>query len=159
VDLDIQKEIYRYDTLKLDELKLKETKEGYLVGNAIATRTGVFEYRKADGSIQRELRLPEDVFSKDTLDSFKLLPITDNHPEGFVNADNAKDLSIGTTGEDVKVQDSYIITPLKITDKKAVNIAKSGKRGLSYGYTVNLVKQDGVYKGEKYDYIQKNIRG
>ncbi len=157
MDLDLN--VCRFDTLKFDEIKLKETKEGYLVGNAIATRTGVFQYRKADGSIQRELRLPEDVFSQDTIDSFKLLPITDNHPTEFVNADNAKELSVGITGEDVKVKDSYLVTSLKITDAAAVNTSKGGKRGLSYGYTVNLVKQDGVYKGEKYDYIQKNIRG
>lgn len=157
MDLDLN--VCRFDTLKFDEIKLKETKEGYLVGNAIATRTGVFQYRKADGSIQRELRLPEDVFSQDTIDSFKLLPITDNHPAEFVNADNAKALSVGITGEDVKVKDSYLVTSLKITDAAAVNTSKGGKRGLSYGYTVNLVKEDGVYKGEKYDYIQKNIRG
>lgn len=158
MDLDLN--VCRFDTIKSDEIKLTETKEGYLVGNAIATRTGVFQYRKADGSIQRELRLPEDVFSQDTIDSFKLLPITDNHPTEFVNADNAKALSVGITGEDVKqFNDSYLLTPLKITDKSAVNTTKGGKRGLSYGYTVDLVKQDGVYKGEKYDYIQKNIRG
>lgn len=153
-------EAIRYDNFNLDEVKLTKTPEGYLEGYAIATRTGVFNYMKADGSIQRELRLADEVFKDDTINSFKLLPITDGHPqEEEVNADNAKELAVGFTGEDIKRQDSYLLTKLKITDKKVIDAINSGKRGLSYGYKVELVKKDGVYNGEKYDYVQTNIKG
>lgn len=147
----------RYDNI--DNIKLTKTPEGYLEGYAITTRTGVFKYMKADGSIQRELRLADEVFKDDAINSFKLLPITDEHPQEEVNADNAKELAIGFTGEDIKRQDSYLLTKLKITDKKTIDAINSGKRGLSYGYKVNLVKKDGVYNGEKYDYVQTNIKG
>ena len=152
-------ETIRYDNFNLDDVKLTRTSEGYLEGYAIATRTGVFNYMKADGSIQRELRLAEEVFKEDAINSFKLLPITDDHPQEEVNADNAKELAVGFTGEDIKRQDSYLLTKLKITDKKVIDAINSGKRGLSYGYKVTLVKKDGVYNGEKYDYIQTNIKG
>jgi uncharacterized protein len=152
-------ETIRYDNFNLDEVKLSKTPEGYLEGYAIATRTGVFSYMKADGSIQKELRLPDEVFKEDAINSFKLLPITDDHPQEEVNSDNSKELAVGFTGEDIKRQDSYLLTKLKITDKKAIDAINSGKRGLSYGYKVNLIKKDGVYKGEKYDYVQTNIKG
>tara|TARA_R110002012_G_scaffold215674_6_gene386742 strand:- start:11459 stop:12547 length:1089 start_codon:yes stop_codon:yes gene_type:complete len=147
----------RYDNI--DNIKLTKTPEGYLEGYAITTRTGVFKYMKADGSIQRELRLDDEVFKDDAINSFKLLPITDDHPQEEVNADNAKELAIGFTGEDIKRQDSYLLTKLKITDKKAIDAINSGKRGLSYGYKVNLVKKDGIHNGERYDYVQTNIKG
>lgn len=154
------KNVIRYDNFNLDEVKITRTPEGYLEGYAIATRTGVFSYMKADGSIQRELRIPAEVFQKDAINSFKMLPITDEHPDEGVNADNAKELAVGFTGEDVKRKDdSFLLTKLKITDKKAIDAINSGKRGLSYGYNVDLVKEDGIHNGEKYDYVQTNIRG
>lgn len=154
-------EVVRYDQQNLDSLKLKETPEGFLEGFAVATRVGVFQYQRADGSIQREFRPPEEVFNEDSINSFKMLPITDNHPDEMVNADNAKELSIGFTGQEIKkIDEQYMAPYLKITDKKAVQNAKQGlKKGLSWGYKVNLVKKDGIYKGERYDYIQTNIRG
>lgn len=152
-------QVLRFDEINLDELKLTETPEGFLEGYAIATRTGVFSYRRADGSIQRELRTEEEVFNQDAIDSFKMKPITNDHPDDMVNIDNASDLSVGMTGQEIKRIDNYLAPFIKITDKKAVQDAKSGKRGLSFGYKVNLVKKDGVFKGERYDYVQTNIRG
>lgn len=152
-------QVLRFDEINLDQLKLTETPEGFLEGYAIATRTGVFSYRRADGSIQKELRTDEEVFNQDAIDSFKMKPITNNHPEDMVNIDNASELSVGMTGQDIKKIDNYLAPFIKITDKKAVQDAKSGKRGLSFGYKVTLVKKDGVFKGERYDYVQTNIRG
>ena len=152
-------EAVRYDNLNLDEGKLTKTDEGYLEGFAVATRTGVFNYIRADGSIQRELRLPEEVFKEDAINSFKMLPITNDHPKQEVNADNVKELSVGYTGEEIKKQDNFLVTKLKITDKTAIEQINGGKRGLSYGYKVNLVKKDGIYKGERYDHVQTGIKG
>lgn len=152
-------EVIRYDNSSLDNIRLNKTDEGYLEGYAIATRTGVFQYVRADGTIQRELRLPEEVFKEDAINSFKLLPITNNHPQDEVNAENVTQLAVGYTGEDVRRKDNYLMTKLKITDKKTIDQIKSGKKGLSYGYKVSLVKKDGVYNGEQYDYVQTNIKG
>jgi len=152
-------EAIRYDNLNLDNAGLTKTDEGYLEGYAVATRTGVFNYMRADGSVQRELRLPEEVFKDDAVNSLKMLPITNDHPEEEVNADNVKQLSVGYTGEEIKKQDNFLVTKLKITDKNTIEQINAGKRGLSYGYKVNLIKKDGVYKGERYDHVQTDIKG
>jgi len=151
--------VNRFDNISINDLKLKETAEGYLEGYAVSTRTGVFPYRSTDGSIHYEARFPEDVFHEDAINSLKMMPIVDNHPKNDVNADSAKELSVGMTGQDVKRIDSYVAPYLKITDSKAVEGVKNkSKAGLSWGYTVDLIKESGIYKGERYDYIQKNIR-
>lgn len=150
--------MYRFDEVSLDEYKLKETPEGYLEGFAIATRVGVFSYMKSDGSIQKEFRPAEEVFNQDSIDSFKLKPITDEH-KGVVSVDNIKEVLIGITGQEIKQDNSYLAPFVKFTDKEAITKIKSGKQGLSFGYTVELEKQDGMYNGERYDYVQRNIRG
>src|SRR5210317_192489 len=105
----------RYDQAELVG-KISKTDEGYLRGSAIVTRTGVFDYLNADGSIRRELRHPDHVFSKDSLSSLKMIPVTNNHPdERMVNAQNADRLSIGQTGESVAVDGRYVIASMTIT--------------------------------------------
>ena len=151
--------VIRYDNFNFDDVKLKKTSDGYLEGHAIITRVGVFTYINPDGSTRKELRTPEEVFKKDAMDSFKLLPMTDDHPQEIVNSDNYKELSIGYTGEDVKKDGDYLISNLKITHNDSINQILNGKRGLSCGYTTDLVKKDGIHNGESYDYIQTNIRG
>jgi hypothetical protein len=70
------------------------TDEGYIRADAIVTRVGVLTYRNKDGTLRRELRHPDDVFSAESLASLKLIPVTNEHPPGrLVNADNAKELS------------------------------------------------------------------
>lgn len=151
--------INRFDNISIDELKMTETQEGYLEGFAIATRVGVFTYMKSDGTVQKEFRPPEEVFNEDSINSFKMIPITDEH-RGLINAKNAKQVQVGITGQEFKKDDNYLAPFIKIFDKEIISQIKiNGKRGLSFGYTVELEKADGIYDGEKYDYIQRNIRG
>ena len=42
--------------------RAQRTPQGFLRAPAWVTRVGVFPYRRADGTVQRELRLPEEVF-------------------------------------------------------------------------------------------------
>lgn len=67
---------------RLDSLPLNQTyftPEGYLIDRPILTRTGIFEYQNKDGSIRRELRLPEDVFDVESLKSYKGKPVIISH--------------------------------------------------------------------------------
>lgn len=136
------------------------TEEGYIRGEAIVTRTGVFIYHNPDGSIRRELRHPDEVWNEESISSMESIPITNNHPEEkLVSSKNFKDLVIGYTGQDIKKDGDYIIASLVIADQDGVDWIKNQKRReLSLGYTVDLYKEDGIYKDEPYDYIQKNIR-
>lgn len=138
--------------------KMKQTPEGYIAGNAIVTRTGVFEYINADGTKRLELRHPDEVLKPESLDTLKLKPVTNDHPNEVVNVNNADKYSVGSIGETVVVEDGNIAVTFTVTNKDAVKaIQGKRKRELSLGYTLDLVKEDGVYNGEVYTHRQTNI--
>jgi len=140
--------------------RVAKTPEGYLRGDAIITRTGVFHYQNADGSIRRELRHPDDVFSKASLDSFKMLPITKGHPtDQIVSAGNARELAVGFLGENLVIDGAFLIAPLTVTHADAIAAIDAGQRALSCGYSVTLTDEAGDYNGERYTHRQINIRG
>lgn len=136
------------------------TDEGYIRANAVVTRTGVFLYKNADGSLRKELRHPDDVWDEQSISSMQLIPVTNNHPiEKLVTAENSKRLAIGYTGESIKKEGKYILANLVVTDKDGVNaIINDGRKELSLGYTVDLDENPGIYEGEQYDARQTNIR-
>lgn len=138
---------------------MTRTDEGFLVGKAVFTRTGIFKYQRADGSVYNELRTAEEVFNQDSINSFKLKPITNNHPTVKVNADNAKELQVGHIGEDLKRDGNNLVGSIMITDSATIKDIENGKRELSLGYTTELVKEDGNLFGESYEFKQTNIRG
>ena len=136
-------------------LKMTKTPEGYLRGEAVVSRTGVFPYRNDDGTTRWELRHPDDILTQDTLDSIKQIPITMDHPSALVTADSAKVLSIGHVGDTVRIDGKNIIAGFTVTDAAAVRDIESGKRGLSLGYKVSdLVREDGNYNGQIYTHRQ-----
>lgn len=135
------------------------TPEGYIRANAVVTRTGIFNYKNADGSLRRELRHPEDVWDQESINSMFMIPVTNNHPnERLVDASNFKKLSIGYTGESVKKDGDLVLSNFVINDKDGVDAVSNGKRELSLGYTVDLDENPGTYNGERYDARQVNIR-
>lgn len=139
--------------------KIVKTDEGYLRGEAVVTRCGVFKYLNQDGTIRREARLPEYAFKKESLDSLKMIPVTNNHPTVLVDATNAKELSIGSTGETINIDGENILTTVTINVQDAIDdIENNNKVELSLGYTLDLIEQKGVYNGQEYDCIQTNIK-
>ncbi len=63
--------------------------------NVKMSRVGVQKYINQDGTIRREYRPPEEVFKKESMDSFRDLPITDKHPNGLLSFDDLKKFSVG----------------------------------------------------------------
>lgn len=141
---------------------------GMLRAPARLTRVGVFEYATADGKIVKELRLPEEVFSEDSIASFELVPLTDDHPTvngGHVTAENAKELAVGSIGQP-KPEGNFLVATLMVTDAKAIKKITGGKQELSCGYfcdrepaPAGAVWTDSAGKKHPYDFIQRNIRG
>ena len=174
--MELKKDIRRFDNIDNSQwmtVPFERTNEGFLKGRAIVTSIGVFTYKRKDGTIQRELRLPEDVFSFDTLNSMKLKPVTLNHPTELVTSDNAKDLQVGSLGDNPSSTTQWHDVPFdKITDgincaidmvitrQDAIDAILNGKQALSMGYTCDLeVAQPGAsWCGVEYDFIQRNIR-
>jgi hypothetical protein len=136
------------------------TDEGYIKANAIVTRTGVFLYKNPDGTIRKELRHPEEVFKTDSLDSMKMIPVTNGHPEErLVSAENAKRLAIGYTGETITQDGEFVLSNLMITDLASIkDVTERNRRELSLGYTVDLIPEEGSYNGQPYNFRQTNIK-
>ena len=127
--------------------------EGYL------TRSGIFVYRDAQGKTIRELRPPEEVMHPDSLASFGLMPVTNDHPSELLTAENAKEYQVGTVSESVVAEGDKVRAALMITDAQAIEALDAGKSELSCGYTADVVQEPGVWQGQPYDAKQINIRG
>jgi hypothetical protein len=154
-------EFRRFDTVTLSQRPgMTRTDEGYLKGDAIVTRTGIFLYKNPDGTIRKELRHPTDVFSRASMDTLKMIPVVLGHPDTiFVDSENVKDLQVGTLGESIFVDGDFVVASLVITDAEAIKAIEQGRRELSLGYVVNHDNLNGGdWEGQQYDFKQVNIR-
>lgn len=147
------KTVRRLDSIPLDMTYF--TEEGYLVDHPIVTSVGIFVYHNADGTERRELRLPEEVFSEKSLATYEGKPVIITHDAGYVDTENVQDEAIGTIlsrgyqdGNDVRAK-------IIIHDMEAVR--KNGLRELSCGYNLRLDETPGVWEGQPYDAIQRDI--
>lgn len=168
--------VNRFDNIDNSQwmtVPFERTNEGFLRGRAIVTSIGVFTYKRKDGTVQRELRLPEEVFAFDTLNSMKLKPVTLNHPNELVTSENADRLQVGSLGDNPtsttqwhdepwdKVTDGInCAIDMVITNKDAIDAVLNGKQALSMGYTCDLeaAQPGAAWCGIEYDFIQRNIR-
>ena len=143
----------RVDSISLDQTYY--TDEGYLVDHPIVTTCGVFEYRNHDGSIRRELRLPEDVFDEKSLASYKGKPIIITHSAGEVDKENVRREQIGTIMSEGYRDGENVRCEIIIHDTNALK--SCGLKELSLGYSLDTEDVPGIYQGEKYDCIQRHI--
>jgi len=132
---------------------------GWLRFDALPTRIGVFTYQNADGSLRRELRLPQHVFDSRALASFHMVPLTNDHPDEALTADNTAQYQRGSIGNDVRRDGDFVRVSGLVTDAALVAAIMAGKTELSCGYDCELVPTAGEWNGIKYDAIQTNIRG
>lgn len=150
--------VHRFDLGQLE--KPVRHDNGWVEVDARLTRTGVFLYRNADGSTRRELRLPEEVFDAKTMGSFRSVPVTDEHPPEFLTSKNTSKYARGSVAGDVSRDDNFVRGRLMVTDGVLLQKMDDGEQlEVSCGYTCELQEQTGVFNGEKYDSIQRNIRG
>lgn len=139
-------------------------------GNPIS-KVGVFPYSGSQISpefepdkIYQVYRPEEELSDPETIDSFKLLPWTDEHemlsgnPEEGLTPAERKGVH-GVIGEDVYFEDGYLKANLKIFSNKLADLIDSGKKELSIGYRCLYDIVTGVYNGVKYDAVQRQIRG
>lgn len=163
------------ETFKIYDYEKKSAREEDLNGfieikDNPLSKVGVFPY--SGNQINSELepdkiyqiyRPEEELSDEETINSFKLLPFTDEHAmlgsedEGMLPAE--KKGVHGVIGEDVYYSDGYLKGNLKIFSEKLADLINSGKKELSIGYRCLYDMTPGVYNGEKYDGIQRNIRG
>lgn len=142
--------------------KVRKTPQGGVSAPAYLTRTGVFVYRymKPDGEsvVVRELRHPDEVFKESSLATLHGAPITIGHPQE-VTPDNWREVSVGTVGDNVKKDSRFVSATVRVQDKDAVDKVVSGELvELSCGYHADTVIESGVYNGQPYDAVQRNIQ-
>jgi len=142
----------------------RRTGDGYLVTTARSVRTGIQLYAgqevgRPDLAVVRVYRDAAEVFAPDSLQSFSHAPVTINHPDEAVTADNWKELSAGEVSTAAKQDGEWIMLPLILKDKKAIDAVEQGKRELSAGYTCNLDWTAGTTAdGQAYDAQQRDIK-
>ena len=141
-----------YQRFDRAEFKATKTDEGFLVDSPVVGRVGIQEYRRADGSMRRELRLPENVFHADALASMRGKPVTSGHPSsGKVTANDSHRVTIGTILSEGRQDGDNMRTDIVIH-----NVAAMGKnKELSLGYMCHLDETPGVHPVYgQYDAIQ-----
>ncbi len=145
--------------------KARKTDEGYLVVDGFIARPGIYRYTLADGSIRRELVTAEVLANKKSLDTLRLKPVTNGHPNpidfpDMVTQENIQELSVGSTGQEVTIaSDGRPAFTFTVQQADAVADVENGKTCLSPGYQVDLVLERGEHpKFGKFDAKQENRR-
>jgi hypothetical protein len=140
------------------------------IHNNPITKTGVFPYLGKDVSEQfapdeivNVYRPAEELSSEDCMESFKLIPLIDEHTmlgDSVSGVTPAEQVGIeGVTGDKVNFDGEYLRNQIKIFSERLKNLIDSGKKELSIGYRCDYDIVSGVYKGTPYDAVQRNIRG
>jgi hypothetical protein len=152
-----EKRFARFDVRPLE--KPTKTESGFLKVPVFATRSGVFKYVKADGTIVREFRPPGNVFDENSMVTLAGVPVTNRHPAEMVDSKNAKKFMVGFTSDNVEKHGNMIKTSVTISDQAMIDeIEKGGLREVSCGYSCDLDFTPGrTDEGEEYDAIQSNI--
>lgn len=147
--------------IRIDQGSLRKperTPQGFLRVDAMVARVGVLEYRNKDGSIRRELRLPEDVRRAESLAGFEGISATDGHPTVLIDAGNARALEAGTVTGTARMDGDWVVAPIVIKDPKLIAKIESGKTGVSAGYEIREDHTPGVHPVYgPYDLIQRDI--
>lgn len=152
----VLRRVRRRDCIRLDvNDRTFFTEEGYLVDHPVVTSCGIFEYINPDGSIRRELRLPENVFSETSLKTYKGKPIIITHDAGVVNKENVDREQVGTILSEGYRDKEDVRAEIIIHNTDAMK--QRGFKELSLGYNLDLIEQPGNWNGEPYDAIQTNI--
>lgn len=136
----------------------RTTAAGYLRADAFIARVGIQEYSDGAGGVRRELRLPDEVFDGEALESFVGVPVTDDHPGAMLDTQNARAHARGNVSTP-RADGNFVRADVLVTDADLIAKMKSGKTQLSCGYSCDLDETPGVWRGQQYDATQRNIRG
>lgn len=137
----------------------------WFIENNPITKVGVYPYLGKQISQDCEpdkiyyvLRPKEELFRKETLDSLRLIPLIDGHTMIGKDFTAPEDKGLdGTLGDNVSHDTDTIYNDLKIISNKMKEEIQNGKKELSLGYFCRYDKQPGTYKGQRYDYVQRDI--
>lgn len=138
-------------------------------GNPLS-KVGVFPYlgRQIPGAPEPDkaymvYRPEEELSDPACIESFKLIPWIDNHvmlgseDDGLTPAER-KGVQ-GVVGEDVSYSEGVLRANIKVFSQAMKRLIDSGKRELSCGYRCVYDWTPGIFQGQRYDAVQRQIRG
>ena len=132
--------------------------DGTMLVEGRVARPGVLRYRRADGSILRELVPREELHNPASLATMERVAVTLEHPSaGFVSPDNVSNVGVGDVGGTVRVDsDGFVRIEFAIRRADAIKAVKGGKRALSPGYHTRIDATPGVDpEFGPYDQVQR----
>lgn len=145
-------------------------------GNPLS-KVGVFPYSGRQLGLTDEpeasqmfgvYRPAEELAAPECIESFKLIPWVDNHTMvgptaqqmGLPGATSAEAKGVGgVVGQDVYFKGDTLYGNIKVFSESLANLIQQGKRELSAGYRCRYDRAAGVFNGQPYDFIQRQIRG
>jgi hypothetical protein len=138
--------------------KFFQRKDGSIAAHvrvAVANRDML--YRDLTGGVIKQRVSREDLFDNASVDSLKLLTVTNGHTKDEIpNPRNYKDVSVGTTGEftTAGLDGDYFGVTIRISRDDAIKDFLDGRRQFSPGYHRDLYEQDGHIFQKRYDYFE-----
>lgn len=134
------------------------------------SRVGVFPYSGQQivvngmeleaNKIYNVLRPEDELSNPETIDSFKLVPWIAGHTMLGDNYTPAEKKGIGgVVGERVYYKDGVLYGNLKMFSSGHASLIDQGLKDLSLGYRCTYEYAPGVFDGQQYDFVQRNIRG
>ncbi|MBJ8796714.1 DUF2213 domain-containing protein [Citrobacter freundii] len=134
-------------------------------GNPIS-KVGVFDYLGSEipgapdpNKIYQVYRPAEELSRPETLESFKLIPFINNHTWLGVEGANPGDVGVdGIVGEKVYFDYPYLKANLRVFSDEMKQELESGRTQLSPAYKYDVEHAPGVFEGQPYQYVQRNLR-
>lgn len=122
------------------------------------TKSGVFEYTRADGQVVREYRPSEEVAKAESLATIEDIPATIGHPSVGMSAETFGKLAVGHARSPV-VEGGVVRGTITVGRKDAIEALGSGKLvETSMGYQCEVDPTPGVTPdGQRYDCVQRSI--
>ena len=148
--------------------KIEDDNGFWLCNDSNISKVGVFAYLGREISPKLEAdkvyyvyRPAEELFSKETIDSFKsVVPLTDEHE--MLGKDYTPAESKGVDGVvfDPHPSDDglYLKGNVKIFSERMKHLLNRGKKELSMGYFCDYDLTAGEFNGQHYDVVQRNLR-
>ena len=152
-------------------LQMDETPENdyWYLPNIPLTKAGVFPYYGQQISPNLEpdklymvYRPAEEIGSDEALKTLELLPVVEDHAmlgtrPGMMPPEE-KGIQ-GITGTEIYCENGVVYGDIKIFTEYLKNVINSGKHEISMGYFCDYDYSSGYYNGQRYDVIQRNLRG
>ena len=144
------------------------TEDGILLLDSVFAKDGVLEYRvPGQTEPRRELRHPDE--NKKALGGFGLVSVTDEHPPGLLNSDNAslyrRGITLGSPRYEVVTgKGGFVVGQVAIFDSELQQRILDGEQvETSTGYRCENENTPGVFKhldgkDYRYDAIQRGIK-